>query len=1112
MSWINTGNFDLVPGMVIHRVKGGKIRIYLPPDITTKNEAIKWLKANPNRVKDPNENIHNIPRSSKYFLTPHLAPINFKSEPRLDPFSKPNIRPPRPSANILPNWAKGKAWKRHAGPHANGSVNLIHKLRNGTGIIVHLKRGQRLENYYKQHGKFPNPVNMRPPAARPSAARSPAPRIGNIFLPEIEKGFNELGKTWTMSENSRKSAMTEMFPDKNFINPDFTVSMNNVPLFRKKLVDMGWEMGSAKNNSLSKFYRFFTKKGVGIILYLRGSKKNNPPIVMKNKSPTINDVIAYKKKFNAKPDRYNKKAVVNIYKDMTNIFLKNFGNLKNKQALAQSLYNKGNYKGYIKTTTKLLMQKKAANAGWVPEWKNTPPPVVQKPNKPNANGYNNVSINRVSGASYTAVGKLIGEKKVKDLRSFFKTLKIGNGIEKMLMRDAGQKFKVLARKNSNSNNNIPEIPDNRLRLDIFIVIDGKKTTAQFYATGAVVITGTGDKSDLTEVSRRLGVIKSIEIIRQSGTFYTMKRIPWAKATEFVLFCIAKKYRASYERELENYISVYAGKVGEKYKHHMKFYYNGQVGYSTSDLDECRKIVKNLLSEATKKGLTDTVLLLAKNNKPKRDKKKTTCANPPNPPDSFEGDCAPGYYCRPNAQGFPCCYKIPENLTVGRQTAIEAYKKAGVKMPEKVKKLLFVAFNIVPTNANKRNNVVYNKNKGVLIRKRACMRYSKEELAKFAKPLGIDWEKAKKAREGQRKKLPEGGWKQWLCDQMAKKLAANTILEERVSGSGSNSSRVSYRVASENEPILLPMNNRTHRLTIKPGPPIVISGFIRQNKRRKVNEVTSRVCSTLDRDVLERIARRVGVKNEKKLSKPQLCQAVYEARKQIKENYVSPTKPPKAKPKPNKAAPFRLVEAKPDGNCFYEAFLRGLTGGNIAPTAEQIQKLRNKVKAYYTVKYANRPNNNVVDVNINGKSMTKTQFMNYVTTNKTWAGLAEIVAVANKMSTNIIVLTPRYKVHKQFTVRDPSFQFTVYLRYNAEMSNMGTHFDTLIPVANGKVNFASASSSSSSAASAASSSPLLASSSPLFSSSSSGRKSSSGSNLANFAAELEANLGGLPKYH
>ena len=270
----------------------------------------------------------------------------------------------------------------------------------------------------------------------------------------------------------------------------------------------------------------------------------------------------------------------------------------------------------------------------------------------------------------------------------------------------------------------------------------------------------------------------------------------------------------------------------------------------------------------------------------------------------------------------------------------------------------------------------------------------------------------------------------------------------------------------------------------------------------MNEVTSRVCATLDRDVLERIARRVRIENASKLSKPQLCKAIYEARRQIKTNYVSPVKP--AKPaKPNKGSAFKLIEAKPDGNCFYEAFLRALTGGEVVPTAKQIESLRKKVKSYYTEKYANRKNNNVVDVDRNGKPMSKTQFMNYVVTNKAWAGQAEIVAVAHKMRTNIIVLTPRYRVHKQFTVRDPSFQFTVYLRYNAEMRNRGTHFDTLIPT--GKVNSASSASSASSA--------LLSNSSALLSNSS-GRSGSSSlnSNMANFAAKLEANLGGLPKYH
>jgi uncharacterized membrane protein YgcG len=847
--------------------------------------------------------------------------------------------------------------------------------------------------------------------------------------------------------------------------------------------------------------------------------KNNKKNMNEYKAKTINDMIAYKAKMNAKPDMYTRKKFkrfIEIYKEqMNNFYLKNFNNFPNKKALAQQLYNKGNYKGYIKTTTKLLIQKKAANAGFLPQWVNSPPPKPAsppKPPKPASLTSGNIFFNTVSGVIYTAVGKLKGEKKIKDLRSLFGRINIGHGIEKIFLRDAGNQFKVIARKNANSTNNVPEIPENRLRMDIFTVMDGKKATIQLFANGAVVITGSGDKSDLDVIVNKLQFIERIEIIRQSGTFYTSKRIPWGKADAFVLFCISKKYSASYERELANYISVYAGKVDKKYKHHMKFYYNGQVGYSTSDLKECRKIIKDLIAEATKKGLTDTVLLLAKNKPKPKDKKKTTCTNPPNPPDSFEGDCAPGYYCRPNSQGFPCCYKIPENLTVGRRTAIAAYKKFGIEMPAKVKKLLFVAFNVVAANGNKMNNVVFNKNKGLIIRKRGWIRYSVEDLAKFAKPLGIDLAKAKKEREGQRKKLPQGGWKVWLHDQMAKKLAANAIVEERVSGSGSNSSRMSYHLASENEPILLPNNNKTHRLIIKPGPPIVISGFIRRDKRRKANEITSRVCTTLDRDVLERIARRVGITEYKKLSKPQLCSAIYTARKSIVPNYASPVKAAKAnKPakaakaakanKPAKAnAQFRLILTNPDGNCFYEAFLRGLTGG-VKPTAEQIASLRRKVKSYYTTEYANRGNNNVVNVNRNNKPLTKTQFLNYVVTNKSWAGAAEIRAVAHKMKTNIIVLTPKYKVHKTLTVRDPSFQYTVYLSYDSEMSNIGTHFNTLIPIT--KVN--SGSSSSGFGRSSGSSSGF-------------GRSNSSGRSggTNNLAAEFEAamrenNVMNMPKF-
>jgi len=64
--------------------------------------------------------------------------------------------------------------------------------------------------------------------------------------------------------------------------------------------------------------------------------------------------------------------------------------------------------------------------------------------------------------------------------------------------------------------------------------------------------------------------------------------------------------------------------------------------------------------------------------------KTRSRNPPNPPNSFEGTCEPGYYCRPNAQGFPTCYIIPTINESSRKTVIESYKAAGAQIPKAVK--------------------------------------------------------------------------------------------------------------------------------------------------------------------------------------------------------------------------------------------------------------------------------------------------------------------------------------------------------------------------------------------------------------------------------------------
>jgi hypothetical protein len=319
-----------------------------------------------------------------------------------------------------------------------------------------------------------------------------------------------------------------------------------------------------------------------------------------------------------------------------------------------------------------------------------------------------------------------------------------------------------------------------------------------------------------------------------------------------------------------------------------------------------------------------------------------------------------------------------------------------------------------------------------------MKYTVEELEKFARPLGIDLAKEKKKREGLKKKLPEGGWKKWLCFEMAKKLI-NTEIEqkikvERVSGSGSVGSRKSFKLQSSNKPIIIKNKNRTHRLTILPGPPIKIKGFVRLNKRRQGEEVTARVCDTLDRDTLDKIARRLGIDTRKFQSKKTLCQEIYNKRKNITENYVA-----SSSPSPHKADLFKVIKAKKDGNCFYEAFLRALTGGKVDPSAKQIESLRKKVQKYYTTKYQNLNNNYVVDTTLKGKSLSKKNFLNYVVKNGSWAGQAEIKAVSRTMGTNIIVMTPKFKIDTRFTQKNAGNKLTVYILYNGV-----DHFDALIP--------------------------------------------------------------------
>lgn len=126
--------------------------------------------------------------------------------------------------------------------------------------------------------------------------------------------------------------------------------------------------------------------------------------------------------------------------------------------------------------------------------------------------------------------------------------------------------------------------------------------------------------------------------------------------------------------------------------------------------------------------------------PKERSYKTRSRNPPNPPDSFEGQCPPGQYCRPNAQGFPTCYKIPAINESSKRTVSESYKRAGVPIPAGVRQL----FGLGETSTGNYDiKLVIEKQKYagktvevLKVGGRQCYRLSEDQLESVARRLGV----------------------------------------------------------------------------------------------------------------------------------------------------------------------------------------------------------------------------------------------------------------------------------------------------------------------------------------------------------------------------------------
>jgi hypothetical protein len=251
----------------------------------------------------------------------------------------------------------------------------------------------------------------------------------------------------------------------------------------------------------------------------------------------------------------------------------------------------------------------------------------------------------------------------------------------------------------------------------------------------------------------------------------------------------------------------------------------------------------------------------------RIKAGSTSKNPPTPA-TFEGNCAPGYYCRPNNDGYPCCYMIPlSNPESARATCIAAYRKWKIPIPAKVRALPFMAGQnnnngAGPSNASRGVNRVTVTNRKVLVGSKDCMRHTVDELKQMARRAGIflpaKMPGEKKLKNG---RVVPGGWKYFICRELAlKELNRDPSLKPKAPHA-----RINIK------------GNMTN-LYILNEDPVKISGFLRHNKRRAKPEVTSRVCKTLDREMLVKIAEAMGINTENK-SKPVLCAEMHAKSKQ-----------------------------------------------------------------------------------------------------------------------------------------------------------------------------------------------------------------------------------------
>ena len=115
---------------------------------------------------------------------------------------------------------------------------------------------------------------------------------------------------------------------------------------------------------------------------------------------------------------------------------------------------------------------------------------------------------------------------------------------------------------------------------------------------------------------------------------------------------------------------------------------------------------------------------------------TTCPVGRRPvPYGFAGVCtATGCYIKPNPQGQPCCYKVPQRLDYSREKVRNLYEKAGIQVPNAVKKLFGITTK--DTAVEVATKAPELKIEGDKIDSRQCLRYTKVALVDIARRLRL----------------------------------------------------------------------------------------------------------------------------------------------------------------------------------------------------------------------------------------------------------------------------------------------------------------------------------------------------------------------------------------